>query len=79
LFLPGRPARRLDAEQAPRDADVQVVGTPSGRCRSDSRPPVVTEDDSPLHGYRVLDLPLAREKLVSDVAAAERTWSAARA
>ena len=44
---------------------------------SDQRPLVATEDAGPLYGYHVFDLPLAQGNLVSDAAAAERTWSAA--
>ncbi|MGH3210095.1 MAG: DUF3089 domain-containing protein [Trebonia sp.] len=43
----------------------------------DHRPLVATEDAGPLYGYHGFDLPLAQGNLVSDVAAAERTWVAA--
>jgi hypothetical protein len=37
--------------------------------------PTVTEQDGPLYGYHVWDLGLAQDNLVSDVAAAETTWT----
>lgn len=37
--------------------------------------PTVTEDDGPRYGYHVWDLGLAQDNLVSDVAAAEHTWT----
>jgi len=40
------------------------------------RPAPATEDEGPLYGYHAWDLSLAQGNLVSDVAAAERTWSA---
>ena len=38
-------------------------------------PPTVTEDLGPAWGYHVWDLGLAQDNLVSDVAAAEMTWT----
>jgi hypothetical protein len=38
-------------------------------------PPTVTEDLGPAWGYHVWDLGLAEDNLVSDVAAAEMTWT----
>jgi hypothetical protein len=37
--------------------------------------PTVTENDGPAYGYHVWDLSLAQDNLVSDVAAAEITWT----
>jgi hypothetical protein len=37
--------------------------------------PTVTEEDGPAWGYHVWDLGLAQDDLVSDVAAAENTWT----
>jgi len=37
--------------------------------------PTVTEQDGPLYGYHLSDLGLAQDNLVSDVAAAETTWT----
>jgi hypothetical protein len=37
--------------------------------------PTVTEDLGPAYGYHVWDLGLAQDNLVSDVAAAEMTWT----
>jgi hypothetical protein len=37
--------------------------------------PTVTENLGPTYGYHVWDLGLAQDNLVSDVAAAEITWS----
>jgi Protein of unknown function (DUF3089) len=37
--------------------------------------PTVTEEDGPAYGYHVWDLSLAQDNLVSDVAAAEITWT----
>jgi len=39
------------------------------------RRPTVTESDGPAWGYHVWDLGLAQDNLVSDVAAAETTWT----
>jgi hypothetical protein len=50
--------------------------TPTG-ARGDQRPLPATEDLGPLYGYHVFDLPLAEDNLIADVAAAERTWTAA--
>jgi hypothetical protein len=41
---------------------------------SDHRP-TVTEEDGPAYGYHVYDVNLALGNLVTDVAAAESTWS----
>jgi hypothetical protein len=40
--------------------------------------PLITEEDGPLYGYHVDDLPLAQDDLVADATAAERTWTASR-
>jgi hypothetical protein len=37
--------------------------------------PTVAEQDGPLYGYHLFDLGLAQDNLVSDVAAAETTWT----
>jgi hypothetical protein len=37
--------------------------------------PTVAEQDGPLYGYHLSDLGLAQDNLVSDVAAAETTWT----
>jgi hypothetical protein len=37
--------------------------------------PTITEEDGPLYGYHIWDLGLAQDNLVSDVAAAEITWT----
>jgi Protein of unknown function (DUF3089) len=50
--------------------------TPTG-AKGDPRPLPATEDLGPLYGYHVYDLPLAQDNLIADVAAAERTWTAA--
>lgn len=35
--------------------------------------PVITEEDGPLYGYHVDDVPLAQDNLIADTSAAERT------
>jgi hypothetical protein len=40
--------------------------------------PLITEEDGPLYGYHVDDLPLAQADLVADATAAVRTWTASR-
>jgi hypothetical protein len=64
-------ARCADADGASWLDVTQATGS------SDRRPLLATEEGGPLYGYHVYDLPLAQGNLVSDVAAAERTWSAA--
>jgi len=39
------------------------------------RRPTVTENLGPAYGYHVWDLGLAQDNLVSDIAAAEITWT----
>jgi hypothetical protein len=64
-------ARCVDADGASWLEVTKATGS------GDRRPLVATEEDGPLYGYHAFDLPLAQGNLVSDVAAAERGWSAA--
>jgi hypothetical protein len=50
--------------------------TPLGGS-GDQRPLPATEDLGPLYGYHVYDQPLAQGNLITDVTAAEHTWTAA--
>jgi hypothetical protein len=40
--------------------------------------PNFAEEDGPVYGYHVDDLPLAQSDLVADATAAERTWTTGR-
>lgn len=63
-----------ECEQADGASWLNVARTP-GRLPSE---PLLTEDDGPAWGYHVWDIDLAFGNLVSDVQAAENTWSHSR-
>jgi len=72
VAFPGRYAARCEETDGASWLDV----TPTGGS-GDTRPQPATENLGPLYGYHVWDLPLAQGNLITDVAAAEHTWTAA--
>jgi hypothetical protein len=72
LCLPGMTFPGLytaQCEQSDGASWLNVTTGPAGHL------PTVTEEDGPAWGYHVWDLSLAQDNLVSDVAAAETTWT----